>query len=113
MRRSDFISPLPVELIAQTPLARRSASRLLVLDGGSSAVADRQATELPELLQRGDLLVFNDTRVLPARLAARRPTGGRVEAFLERPLAGNGALPHPPPTTPPPAPQPLQTAPGP
>jgi S-adenosylmethionine:tRNA ribosyltransferase-isomerase len=92
MRRSDFIYPLPAELIAQTPLARRSASRLLVLGGGNSALADRQAIDLPELLQRGDLLVFNDTRVLPARLAARRATGGRVEVFLERPLEGNGAL---------------------
>ena len=92
MRRSDFIYPLPVELIAQTPLARRSASRLLVLDGASGARADRQVAELPELLRRGDLLVFNDTRVLPARLAARRATGGRVEVFLERALEGNGAL---------------------
>jgi S-adenosylmethionine:tRNA ribosyltransferase-isomerase len=92
MRRSDFIYPLPVELIAQSPLARRSASRLLVLDGGSGALADRQAIELPELLQGGDLLVFNDTRVLPARLAARRASGGRVELLLERPLEGCGAL---------------------
>jgi S-adenosylmethionine:tRNA ribosyltransferase-isomerase len=92
MRRSDFIYPLPVELIAQSPLARRSASRLLVLDGGSGALADRQAIELPGLLQRGDLLVFNDTRVLPARLAARRASGGRVEVLLERPLEGCGAL---------------------
>jgi S-adenosylmethionine:tRNA ribosyltransferase-isomerase len=92
MRRSDFIYPLPVELIAQSPLARRSASRLLVLEGGSGALADRQAVELPELLRRGDLLIFNDTRVLAARLAAQRATGGRVEVFLERPLAGSGAL---------------------
>jgi S-adenosylmethionine:tRNA ribosyltransferase-isomerase len=92
MRRSDFIYPLPAELIAQSPLAKRSASRLLVLDGGSGALADRQAVELPELLRPGDLLVFNDTRVLPARLAARRASGGRVEVFLERPLEGSAAL---------------------
>jgi len=92
MRRSDFNYPLPAELIAQAPLAQRSASRLLVLDGGSGAVADRQVGELPALLRGGDLLVFNDTKVLPARLAARRATGGLVEVFLERPLEGDGAL---------------------
>jgi S-adenosylmethionine:tRNA ribosyltransferase-isomerase len=92
MRRSDFNYPLPAELIAQEPLARRSASRLLVLDGGSGALADRQVRELPELLRGGDLLVFNDTRVLPARLAARRATGGQVEVFLERALEAKGAL---------------------
>jgi S-adenosylmethionine:tRNA ribosyltransferase-isomerase len=92
MRRSDFNYPLPAELIAQAPPAQRSASRLLVLDGGSGALADRQVCELPGLLRSGDLLVFNDTRVLPARLAGRRATGGQVEIFLERPLEANAAL---------------------
>ena len=92
MRRSDFNYALPVELIAQAPLPRRSASRLLVLEGAGGALADRQAVELPGFLRSGDLLVFNDTRVLPARLAARRGTGGKVEVFLERALAGNAAL---------------------
>ncbi len=92
MRRSDFDYALPAELIAQTPLARRSASRLLLLDGASGGLADREITALPELLAPGDLLVFNDTRVLPARLAARRASGGRVEIFLERALDGHAAL---------------------
>jgi len=92
MRRSDFEFSLPEELIAQTPLAQRSASRLLVLD--QAGQADARIDQLPSLLRADDLLVFNDTRVLPARLAARRATGGRVEIFLERPLAHCGALVH-------------------
>ena len=87
MQRSEFHYDLPPELIAQAPLAERGASRLLVLDGATGSVADRAFAALPELLQRGDLLVFNDTRVLPARLIGRKPTGGRVELFLERLLA--------------------------
>jgi S-adenosylmethionine:tRNA ribosyltransferase-isomerase len=92
MRRSDFEYSLPAELIAQTPLPMRSASRLLVLEGASGRCTDHQFLELPSLLRPGDLLVFNDTRVLPARLAARRSSGGRVELLLERPLSGRGAL---------------------
>ena len=92
MRRSDFEYSLPADLIAQTPLAKRSASRLLVLDGATGRCADHKFLELPALLQPGDLLVFNDTRVLPARLAARRASGGRVELLLERPLPPRGAL---------------------
>jgi S-adenosylmethionine:tRNA ribosyltransferase-isomerase len=65
---------------------------LLVLDGATGALADRRFTQLPELLQRGDLLVFNDTRVLPARLMGRKPTGGRVELLLERLLGPRRAL---------------------
>ena len=68
MRRTDFNYELPEELIAQQPLAERSASRLLTLDGATGAVADRQIRELPQLVAPGDLLVFNDTRVIPARL---------------------------------------------
>jgi S-adenosylmethionine:tRNA ribosyltransferase-isomerase len=87
MKRSDFHYDLPAELIAQTPLPQRSASRLLVLDGADGTVVDRRFTDLAELLRPGDLLVCNDTRVLPARLVGRKPTGGRVEVMLERVLA--------------------------
>ena len=92
LKRSDFDFALPPELIAQAPLAVRSASRLLLLDGEHGRWRDGQMRELPELLEPGDLLVFNDTRVLPARLAARKPTGGRIELLLERPIGAQLAL---------------------
>ncbi|HET7757027.1 MAG TPA: tRNA preQ1(34) S-adenosylmethionine ribosyltransferase-isomerase QueA [Steroidobacteraceae bacterium] len=92
MRRQDFSYQLPPELIAQQPLAERSASRMLVLDGASGALADRSVRDLPAYLAPGDLLVFNDTRVVAARLAGRKPSGGQVEILLERALAGNEAL---------------------
>ncbi len=94
MQRTDFHYELPPELIAQVPLADRSASRLLVLDGASSAIEDRCFADLPELLRAGDLLVFNDTRVLPARVIGRKRTGGRVELLLERLLGPRRALVH-------------------
>ena len=94
MRRADFHYELPEELIAQVPLAERSASRLLTLDGASGALADRQFRELPALIRPGDLLVFNDTRVIPARLFALKESGGKVELLLERPLEGAVALVH-------------------
>jgi S-adenosylmethionine:tRNA ribosyltransferase-isomerase len=84
MRRADFHFELPPELIAQAPLPERSASRLLVLDGATGAVADRRFTDLASLLRPHDLLVFNDTRVVAARLFGTKPSGGRVEVFLER-----------------------------
>jgi S-adenosylmethionine:tRNA ribosyltransferase-isomerase len=84
MRRADFHYELPQELIAQVPLPERSSSRLLCLDGSSGALADRCFTDLPFLLQPHDLLVFNDTRVVAARLLGSKPSGGRVEIFLER-----------------------------
>jgi len=84
MRRSDFQFDLPPELIAQRPLAQRSDSRMLLLDGSNGALADRTFRDLPGLLRPGDLLVFNDTRVIPARLFARKETGGRAEILLER-----------------------------
>jgi S-adenosylmethionine:tRNA ribosyltransferase-isomerase len=90
--RVDFAYSLPEELIAQKPLAERSASRLLVLDGRTGACADRSVRDLPQLLEPGDLLVFNDTRVVAARLMGMKPTGGRVEIFLERALEGSQAL---------------------
>ena len=92
MRRSDFTFTLPPDLIAQVPLAERSASRLLLLDGSSGALQDRQFTELPGLLTPLDLLVFNDTRVVPARVFGSKPTGGRVELFLERAIGERRAL---------------------
>lgn len=92
MRRSDFTFTLPQDLIAQVPLAERSASRLLLLDGRSGALQDRQFTELPALLNPLDLLVFNDTRVVPARVYGSKPTGGRVELFLERAIGERRAL---------------------
>jgi S-adenosylmethionine:tRNA ribosyltransferase-isomerase len=94
VRRSDFTYELPPELIAQQPLAERSASRLLTLDGATGALADRQIRELPQLLAPGDLLVFNDTKVIPARLFAVKESGGKVEMLLERPLDSHTALVH-------------------
>ena len=92
MRLSDFDYPLPTELIAQVPLERRSDSRLLWLDGASGALADRRFSDLPGLLEPGDLLVFNDTRVMAARLFGRKSSGGRVEVLIERVLAPDLAL---------------------
>ncbi len=84
LKTSDFHYDLPAELIAQAPLAERSASRLLVVPPGAGAFADRHVRDLPELLQPGDLLVFNDTRVIPARLFGQKQSGGRVEILIER-----------------------------
>jgi S-adenosylmethionine:tRNA ribosyltransferase-isomerase len=93
MLRSDFQYDLPRELIAQAPLAERSASRLLALDGATGAIDDRRFADLPEHLRAGDLLVCNDTRVLPARIAGKRtPSGGRVELLLERVLGSRRVL---------------------
>lgn len=91
MRRSDFHYDLPPELIAQAPLPQRAASRLLVVPPPGTAFIDRHVADLPGLLVPGDLLVFNDTRVVAARLAARKPTGGQVELLLER-AQGDEAL---------------------
>ena len=91
MNKSDFHFELPPELIAQQPLPQRSASRLLVLPAGDAPLQDRHMRELPELLQPGDLLVFNDTRVLPARLFGRKHSGGRVEILIERVLGAHEA----------------------
>lgn len=94
MQRSDFSYQLPQELIAQQPLAQRSASRLLQLDGDDGSVTHRQFTDLPDLLTPKDLLVFNDTRVLPARLYGVKETGGRVEILIERLTGEHTALAH-------------------
>jgi S-adenosylmethionine:tRNA ribosyltransferase-isomerase len=88
----DFDFALPPELIAQHPPAERSGARLL--DGTGGAAADRSVRDLPALLQPGDLLVFNDTRVIKARLLGTKATGGAVEALVERALPGNEVLAH-------------------
>ncbi|MCX6023945.1 MAG: tRNA preQ1(34) S-adenosylmethionine ribosyltransferase-isomerase QueA [Chloroflexi bacterium] len=85
LRTADFDYVLPPELIAQTPREPRDASRLLVIPRDGAPTAHRQVSDLPALLRPGDLLVLNDTRVLPARLYGRRePGGGKVEALLLR-----------------------------
>ncbi|ATE71245.1 tRNA preQ1(34) S-adenosylmethionine ribosyltransferase-isomerase QueA [Lysobacter capsici] len=91
MKKSDFNYELPPELIAQAPLAERSASRLLVVPPAPAPREDRVFSDLPQLLQPGDLLVFNDTRVIPARLFGQKSTGGRVEILIERLLGGSEA----------------------
>jgi S-adenosylmethionine:tRNA ribosyltransferase-isomerase len=81
MQIDDFNFSLPSELIAQYPASERRASRLLEV---GETVSDRQFSELPSMLNAGDLLVFNDTRVIPARLAGRKESGGRAEILIER-----------------------------
>jgi len=84
LKRSVFQFDLPQALIAQKPLSRRSDSRLLQLSRSGGQLCDRRFRDLPALLREGDLLVFNNTRVIPARLFGRKDTGGRVEVMLER-----------------------------
>ena len=88
----DFDFALPPELIAQHPAAERSASRLL--DGTGAQAVDRTFRDLPDLLSPGDLLVFNDTKVVKARLYGEKPTGGKVELLIERVLQGNEVVAH-------------------
>lgn len=88
MKTSDFYFVLPEELIAQTPLEKRDASRLLCLDKVTGEIQHRVFSELPELLRPGDCLVMNDSRVLPARLLGARESGGAVEVLLLRDLGG-------------------------
>ncbi|MCB2263299.1 MAG: tRNA preQ1(34) S-adenosylmethionine ribosyltransferase-isomerase QueA [Candidatus Thiosymbion ectosymbiont of Robbea hypermnestra] len=92
MRRSDFHFELPAALIAQRPLPERGASRLLYLDGPVGTVRDLVFADLPRLVTAGDLLIFNDTRVMRARLFGRKRSGGRVEILLERLLSAHEAL---------------------
>jgi S-adenosylmethionine:tRNA ribosyltransferase-isomerase len=90
--KSDFFYQLPPELIAQEPLAERASSRLLNLDGKTGQIEDRRFADLPALLSGGDLLVFNNTRVIPARQFGEKDTGGRIELLLERVLDDRRAL---------------------
>ncbi len=94
MQVSDFSFELPDELIASFPLQQRSASRLLCLDGNSGALEHRQFTDLLDLLAPGDLLVFNNTRVIPARLFGQKESGGKVELLIERVTGDKTALAH-------------------
>jgi S-adenosylmethionine:tRNA ribosyltransferase-isomerase len=94
MKRADFAFDLPAELIAQEPLAERSASRLLEVDAVRGTFTHRAFRDLPSLLSSNDLLVFNNTRVLPARLFAQKQTGGKVEILFERLLGDGSALAH-------------------
>ena len=94
MQVSDFSFELPDELIASFPLQQRSASRLLCLDGNSGALEHRQFTDLLDLLEPGDLLVFNNTRVIPARLFGQKESGGKVELLIERVTSDKTALAH-------------------
>ena len=90
LKKSDFHFDLPPELIAQVPLPERSASRLLLVPADGSAFSDQQVRDLPGLLRAGDLLIFNDTRVIPARLWAKRlPGGGKTEVLLLHPISDN------------------------
>lgn len=93
-RRQDYDFDLPDELIAQMPLDRRSASRLLVLDPPASSIRHETIDDLRDLIHPGDLLVFNNTRVLPARLFGVKQTGGRVEILIERLLSPTSAIAH-------------------
>ncbi len=91
---SDFQFDLPSELIARYPTKERTASRLLYLNGNTGEFADQHFTDLLEHLIEGDLLVFNNTRVIPARLYGRKLSGGKVEALLERVLDEHRCLAH-------------------
>ena len=92
MRLDDFDYELPQELIAQSPPAERGASRLLHLDGRTGAFVDRKFRDLPQLIEPGDVLVFNDTRVIKARLKGSKKSGGRVEVMVERVLGPDEVL---------------------
>ena len=94
MEIDDFDYSLPPDLIAQYPASARSAARLLALDGASGALVDARFADLPRFLRRGDLLVLNDTRVIPARLYGRKASGGRIEIMIERITGGDTVLAH-------------------
>ena len=95
MKTSDFDYDLPQELIAQEPAAVRDACRMLVMDRATGALEDRIFRDIAEYLRPGDLLVANETRVMPARLlGAKRGTGGQAEVFLLRELVGEKAAPY-------------------
>ncbi|GKW48617.1 tRNA preQ1(34) S-adenosylmethionine ribosyltransferase-isomerase QueA [Halomonas sp. NCCP-2165] len=94
MQRADFHYELPEELIARYPSEQRSDCRLLCVDGNSGELDHRRFPDLLDLLEPGDLLVFNDTRVIPARLHGHKASGGKVEMLLERPLDAHRGLAH-------------------
>jgi S-adenosylmethionine:tRNA ribosyltransferase-isomerase len=92
MKTADFDYVLPDELIARYPLAQRGGSRLLRVDGVAGTYSDRRFDDLPEFFRPGDLLVFNDTRVIKARLFGHKSSGGRIEVLIERVLGEHEAL---------------------
>ncbi|MES2821907.1 MAG: tRNA preQ1(34) S-adenosylmethionine ribosyltransferase-isomerase QueA [Pseudomonadota bacterium] len=94
MRVADFHFELPEALIAHHPLAERRASRLLTLEGASGALGHRQFGDLPTFLRPGDLMVFNNTRVIPARLFGQKASGGKLEILVERVLDTHRVLAH-------------------
>ena len=94
MQTSDFYFELPDALIAQHPPAKRGDSRLLHVHGACGLYDDRHFSDLPELLQPGDLLVFNNTRVMKARLFGTKETGGKVEILIERLISPHTAMAH-------------------
>ncbi|HEY0802825.1 MAG TPA: tRNA preQ1(34) S-adenosylmethionine ribosyltransferase-isomerase QueA [Steroidobacteraceae bacterium] len=94
MLRTDFHFDLPSELVALRPTEERCASRLLTLDGRTGAYVDRQFRDFPSMVDSRDLLIFNDTRVIPARAFGVKDSGGRVELLLGRVLSVNTALAH-------------------
>ena len=94
MKKSDFNYHLPESLIAQKPLAERAASRLLHLDRVSGAIKDSQFSDFLDLLNANDLVVFNDTKVIPARLYGHKASGGKIEILIERVEAERQALAH-------------------
>lgn len=94
MRVTDFSFELPDELIARYPAVDRTSSRLLSLDGESGLVTDKQFTDILDLVNPGDLMVFNNTRVIPARLFGKKQTGGKLEVLVERMLDDKSLLAH-------------------
>ncbi|NCB61031.1 MAG: tRNA preQ1(34) S-adenosylmethionine ribosyltransferase-isomerase QueA, partial [Gammaproteobacteria bacterium] len=91
---SDFQFDLPDELIARYPMPERSASRLLMLDGNTGDTKQGQFRDILDLLQPGDLLVFNNTRVIPARMFGQKASGGKLEILVERILDDHSVLAH-------------------
>jgi S-adenosylmethionine:tRNA ribosyltransferase-isomerase len=94
MKKSDFFYPLPENLIAQHPLPERRASRLLCMQAPDWRIEDRKFTDFIDLIKERDLLVFNDTRVIPARLFGQKTTGGKVEILIERIQDAHHAIAH-------------------
>ncbi len=94
MRREDFHYDLPEGLIAKTPMPERASSRLLCLAGSSGAIEHRSFSDILDLIAPGDLVVFNDTRVIPARVFGQKASGGKVEVLVERVLSEDRVLAH-------------------
>ena len=94
MKKSDFKYLLPDALIAQKPLAERDGSRLLCMDRNTGVIIDRQFSDFIDLINERDVLVFNDTKVIPARLFGNKQSGGKVEILIERILDDYHAIAH-------------------